>query len=133
MRPSSSVVVSDLSVDPETVEPGETVTMTAIAESGDDRPAAAVLEVRTYDGVVDRHLVGVEPGETETLETELSFDDEGRYEIAIGDVSTTATVSEASTALEVDSISGFGVSAALVALVVAVIVAVTGRECGRSR
>ncbi|TYT63851.1 CARDB domain-containing protein [Natrialba swarupiae] len=133
VRPSSSVVVSDLSVDPETVEPGETVTMTAIAESGDDRPAAAVLEVRTYDGVVDRHLVGVEPGETETLETELSFDDEGRYEIAIGDVSTTATVSEASTALEVDSISGFGVSAALVALVVAVIVAVTGRECGRSR
>ncbi|MEY7850210.1 CARDB domain-containing protein [Natrarchaeobius sp. A-rgal3] len=132
VRPPSSVAVSDLSVDPETVEPGETVTMTATVESADARPAAASLEVRTYDGVVDRHLVGVDPGESETLETELSFDDEGRYEIAIGDVSTMATVSEASTALEVDSIPGFGVSAALVALVIAAVVGVTDRYRRRS-
>ncbi|RQG94677.1 hypothetical protein [Natrarchaeobius chitinivorans] len=134
VRPHSSVVVADLSVEPETVEPGEPATVRATLESRDDRAGAALLEVRTVDGVVDEHLVRVEPGETETIETELSFDDDGGYEVAIGDASTTVSVStDSAIGIEDEPLPGFGVGGALAALLAVLIATAVTPPFSRSR
>ncbi|WP_222915683.1 hypothetical protein [Natrinema sp. SYSU A 869] len=122
VRSSPSVTVTDLQVAPDDIEPGESVTATATVEAADDRPAAAVIAFRTVDGVVAERPVALRPGETATADTTLWFDEDGRYEIAVSDRTTMIDVGDGGgPAASVEDIPGFGVSAALMAIVMALI------------
>ncbi|TYL39980.1 hypothetical protein CV102_04790 [Natronococcus pandeyae] len=114
VRSSSSVAVTDLSVEPDRVDPGDSVTATATVTAADSRPGAAVLEFRTSDGTVERP-VSVAPGERTTVEATLTFADDGRYEVAVDDQSATVTVG-GGVLTRLEEIPGFGAGAALAAL-----------------
>ncbi|QLK24502.1 hypothetical protein HYG81_10230 [Natrinema zhouii] len=119
VRSAASVTVSDFRLSSETIDPGESVTATATIDSADDRPAAAVIEFRTADGVVAERPVALRPGESKTVEAALQFDEAGRYQIAVGERTATVRVGGGPAAAP-DGVPGFGVSAALAALVLAV-------------
>ncbi|MFC4439830.1 MULTISPECIES: hypothetical protein [Natrialbaceae] len=117
VRSSSSVEVTDLAVEPERVDPGDSVTATATVTAADSRPGAAVLEFRTSGGTVERP-VSVAPGERTTVEATLTFAYDGRYEVAVdGQSATVAVGGGALTRLE--ELSGFGATVAIAGLAVA--------------
>ncbi|RQG96077.1 hypothetical protein [Natrarchaeobius oligotrophus] len=129
VRTVSSLDVTDLSVEPETPRPDEPVTITATVASADSIPGAAVLEFRTGDGVVAEEIVGVAPGDAETVEATVRFDEEGQYEVVVGDRSTVVAVEPAPPPAELEEVPGFGVGSAIAALfatLVAAFVAVRG-------
>jgi hypothetical protein len=95
------------------------VTATATVESADDRPAAAVIAFRTAEGVVAERSVALRPGESTTVEASLQFDESGRYEIGVGERTVTVRVG-GGPAAALEEVPGFGVPAALVALVMVV-------------
>lgn len=119
VRSAPSVTVSDLRLSSETIDPGESVTATATVESADDRPAAAVIAFRTAEGVVAERSVALRPGESTTVEASLQFDESGRYEIGVGERTVTVRVG-GGPAAALEEVPGFGVPAALVALVMVV-------------
>ncbi|MDF9747317.1 CARDB domain-containing protein [Natrinema salsiterrestre] len=127
VRSSASVTVTDLQVAPDSIEPGEPVTATATVEAADDRPAAAVLEFRTVDGTVANRSVALRPGETTTVDAELRFDEDGRYEVAVGDRTAVVSVG-GGPAAAVDDVPGFGMPAALVAFVTALAATLLARR-----
>ncbi|MFC4540702.1 CARDB domain-containing protein [Halosolutus amylolyticus] len=129
VRSPASVAVTGLAVDPETADPGEDVTATATVEAADDRPGATVLAFRTPAGDAAEVPVVVAPGERETVATTLSFADAGRYEVAVGDRTTTVTIGS-SPIDRVEDVPGFGVPAAIASLAALVLslVAVHGRR-----
>ncbi len=115
VRSAASVAVTDLTVEPDGADPGDDVTATATVEAADDRTGAAVLDVLTPSGTEATVPVVVEPGERETIEATLTFDDPGEYEVVVGDQST--MVSIGSSELDVtDAVPGFGVVGAIGAL-----------------
>ncbi|WP_226004761.1 CARDB domain-containing protein [Natrinema salinisoli] len=127
VRSSASVTVTDLQVAPDSIGAGEPVTATATVEAADDRPAAAVLEFRTVDGTVANRSVALRPGETTTVDAELRFDEDGRYEVAVGDRTAVVSVG-GGPAAEIDEVPGFGIPAALVAFVTALAVTLLARR-----
>ncbi|WP_254762483.1 hypothetical protein [Natrinema marinum] len=126
VRAPSSVTVSELRVTSGAASPGESVTMTATVEAADERPGAAVLAFRTVEGTVAERPVAVRPGETTTVEAELRFDDRGRYEVVVGEATT--TVSVGGPAATVEEVSGFGVPSALAAVATALAGALLARR-----
>ncbi|SEW26805.1 hypothetical protein [Natrinema salifodinae] len=126
VRSAASVTVTDLAVTPDRADPGEPVTATATVAATGERPAAAVLEFRTVDGVAAERPVAIRPGESATVEADLRFDDGGRYEITVGD--RTVTVGVGGPLSELESMPGFGVSAALVAVTAALAGALMARR-----
>jgi hypothetical protein len=127
VRSSASVTVSDLRVTPDSIDSGESVTATATVEAAGDRPAAAVLEFRTVEGVVAERRVALRPGETTTVDAQLRFDEEGRYEVAVDDRTAVVSVG-GGPAAAIDDVPGFGIPAALGALVVALAIALLARR-----
>ncbi|RZH68830.1 hypothetical protein [Natrinema altunense] len=116
VRSSSSVTVREVQVAPDRIEPGESVTATATVAAAGDRPAAASLAFRTADGVAAERPVALRPGETTTVDATLWFDEDGQYEVVVGDRTTTVAVGgDASTTVS-EELPGFGVSAALIAI-----------------
>ncbi|WP_226482129.1 CARDB domain-containing protein [Natrinema amylolyticum] len=129
VRSSPSVTVTDLRVSPDGIGPGESVNATATVEAAGDRPAAAVLAFRTVDGVVAERPVALRPDETTTADATLWFDEAGRYEIAVGDRTTMVDVGGGGgPAATVEEMSGFGISAAAVALVMALLGSLVARR-----
>ncbi|SIS10180.1 hypothetical protein [Natronorubrum thiooxidans] len=126
VRSASSLTVTELAVTPDSVEPGEAVTVTATVTASGNRPAAGTLEFRTSVETATGQPIALAPGETGLVEVQLRFDDEGRYEVAAGGQSATVTVGGALEGLE--SIPGFGVIAGGVALAMALAVALLGRQ-----
>ncbi|WP_244510262.1 CARDB domain-containing protein [Natronobacterium texcoconense] len=127
VRGPSSVTVSDLAVEPDDVDPGESVTATATVEAADDRPGAAVLPVRTPEGVAAEESVVVRPGETATLESDLAFDEDGYYEVAVGNQKTTVSVGGLPAA-QLEEVPGFGAVTAVVAVFVMLVVSLWRRR-----
>lgn len=120
VRASGSVAVTDLQHAPEGIDAGESVTATATIEAADDRPGAAVLGFRTVNGVVAERPVAIRPGETTTVDAEIQLAEDGRYEIAVHDRTTTADVG-GDTVAGLEEVPGFGISAALVAVAAALL------------
>lgn len=112
VRAPSSVQVTNLTAQPDRVDPGDPVTATATVTAADSQSGAAVLKFRIADGTVAERLVTVEPGNRTTVEATLTFTDEGRHEIAVENQSTTVAVGGGMPALE--STPGFGGPAAVV-------------------
>ncbi|MGM0386935.1 MAG: CARDB domain-containing protein [Natrinema limicola] len=127
VRSAASVTVTDLHVSAERVDSGEPVPVTATVEATDERPAAAVLEFRTVEGVVAERPVALRAGDSTTVEADLRFDEPGRYQIAVADRTITARVGSGPAAA-IETVPGFGVPAALVAVAMLFIVAVRSRQ-----
>ncbi|ELY50245.1 hypothetical protein [Natronorubrum bangense] len=126
VRSTTSLTVTDLRVSPERIDPGESVTATATVTAGDDRPAAGTLEFQTAAETVSGQPIALAPGETGTVEVDLQFNEDGRYEIVAGGQSTTVTVGGVLGSIE--SMPGFGGIAGVVALAVALAVVLVGRR-----
>ncbi|GAB3032472.1 CARDB domain-containing protein [Natronobiforma cellulositropha] len=125
VRSPADVRVSDLTVEPDRVDPGEPAQVVATVANDADRPANATLRVRTPDGIADEWTVALGPGESATLETAVSFPAEGRYELAVGEHTAVLDVGGSSIGAHAenaaDALPGFGV---LLASAVVVLVAV---------
>ena len=124
LRPSS-LTVTALEADPDRVESGESVTVTATVENQATRAGQETLEFRTGSGTVAEETVTLAPGETTTVETTVTFDSRGNHEVAVGEQRVTVTVegaiqSQASNA--VDSLPGFGAGLAAVAVALTLVV-----------
>ncbi|ADB58989.1 hypothetical protein Htur_0088 [Haloterrigena turkmenica DSM 5511] len=126
VRSTPSLTVTDLRVEPAGVDPGETVTATASVATADSLPAAGRLAFRTASGTEHGEPIALAPGETGSVAAELTFDDAGDYEISAGE--RTATVSVGGIKSTVESMPGFGVAAAAVALGLAVAISTVGRR-----
>ncbi|SEQ74955.1 CARDB domain-containing protein [Natrinema salaciae] len=127
VRSPASATVADLQVAPDSVDPGEPVTATATIAADDDRPAAAVVAFRTVDGIAAERSVALRPGETTTVEAPLRFDERGRYEIGVGDRTATVSVG-ADPAAALEEVPGFGLSAAAIAVAIALSILVARRR-----
>ncbi|WP_436346380.1 hypothetical protein [Natronorubrum sp. FCH18a] len=130
VRSSPSLTVTDLRVDPDSVDPGETVTATATIAAGGDLPAAGTLPFQTANGIETGNPVALAPGETGTTAVELTFDDDGRYEVTAGDRTATVTVAGGISKVvsTIDSMPGFGGAVGIVALAVALAIGSIGRR-----
>nr|WP_241175263.1 CARDB domain-containing protein [Natronolimnobius sp. AArcel1] len=120
VRAPSSVAVTDLSLEPETLEADEPVTATATVDATDDRPGAALLPFRTTSGT--EYVPAVVPaGDTTTVSHEHTFAEDGQYEVAAGEESATVTVGHNPPA-ELESVPGFSAPIAIVAGALAALV-----------
>ncbi|ELY45683.1 M61 metallopeptidase family protein [Natronorubrum sulfidifaciens] len=126
VRSAPSLTVTELQVSPDSVDPGESVTATATVTTSDEYPAAGTLEFRTAAETVSGQPIALAPGETGTVEVDLQFSEDGRYEIVAGGQSTTVTVGGVLGGLE--SMPGFGGVAGVVALAVVLAIALLGRR-----
>lgn len=130
VRSSATVAVTDLDVAPTSARPTEPVTATATIENGGAEPTAAIIAVRTYEGVVAEHPVLLAGGESTTITETVGFDDAGEYEVAVGEQSATVVV-ETPPPAELEEVPGFGPVATLVVLAYAAL-ALAGRSSTRS-
>ncbi len=126
VRSTPSLTVTDLRIEPASVDPGETVTATASVATADSLPAAGRLAFRTASGTERGEPIALAPGETGSVAAELTFDDGGDYEISAGERTTTVSVGGIKSTVE--SMPGFGVAAAAVAFGLAVAIAMVGRR-----
>ena len=95
--------ITDLSLSTRTAETDETVTATVTVDGDDELPAATEVVIATFDD--DRaheETVELGPGETTTVEADLSFSTEGRHEVTAGD--QRATLAVGTTAIWVDRV-----------------------------
>ncbi|UTF54234.1 CARDB domain-containing protein [Natronosalvus rutilus] len=115
----ADLTATALEASPDRVERGELITVTATVENEQSRVGRTTVEIRTVDGVVAEETVTLGPGESTTVETTLSFEDRGRHEIGAGDQRVTVTVEsgiESRVSEGAESVPGFGVGAAIVAV-----------------
>lgn len=112
----TSHTVTDLNVD-ESVTPGDSATVEATVEN-DGVLAGNFTVPFTVDGeTVDEQNVTLEPGETTTLSTTVTFDDAGTYTVGAANATTDVTVEEAD-----DEMPGFGVTAVVLAALIATLI-----------
>ncbi len=90
--PPAEATVTSLSVSDRSVGVGESVTATVIVAGDETRPATTELLIATPDGVVDERTIYLGPGETKTVETAITFQQEGRNQIRAGDRTTVVGV-----------------------------------------
>ncbi|WP_254864469.1 peptidase [Halovivax gelatinilyticus] len=92
VEPPVEATVTDLAVSSRAVSVGEPVTATITVTGDDHRPSAIDLVVTTPGGTADERTVRLAPGETQTVETTVSFDREGRNQLTAGDESVVVGV-----------------------------------------
>ncbi|PSP83934.1 hypothetical protein BRC83_06710 [Halobacteriales archaeon QS_1_68_17] len=121
-REPASPSVTDLSVSPRAVSPGENVTVSATVRNDADSPGERNLTITAGERTVATRPVRLDAGESLTVTATVSFDAPGEYTVAAGDASATVSV-RAPTTRETDASAGsgpgFGVAATLVAGVLA--------------
>ncbi len=79
--------VTDASLDPSELQPGDSTTVTATIENTGDRDGTFTAELRVDGVTVDQQDVSVPAGETETITFSRAFDDEGTYDVAVSETS----------------------------------------------
>ncbi|WP_254808163.1 CARDB domain-containing protein [Natronosalvus amylolyticus] len=125
----ADLTVTALEVSPESVEPGEPVTVRATVENDAARAGQTTIQFRTSSGVADEQQVTLAPGEMTTVETTITFEREAHHEIAVGDRRVTVAVERSLTSQAsgaTDSIPGFTAGATIVALLALVVVGSRG-------
>ncbi|WP_265107824.1 CARDB domain-containing protein [Halosolutus halophilus] len=106
----TSMAVTDLDV-PETATAGESIDVEALVENEGHEAGTSAVPV-TIDGEqVDERDVTLDPGETTTVATSVTFDEPGTYTVGVGDATVDVTVT---TGDRIDDVYGFGVTAAVV-------------------
>lgn len=89
------ISVTDASLSSETVETGETVTVSATVENTGSESGTITLELTADGETITTREVTVDAGSTQTVEFETSFDEAGEYGIAVNDVSAGTLTVEA--------------------------------------
>ncbi|UPV75586.1 S8 family serine peptidase [Halorussus limi] len=134
---SGALSVTDASVGATTVEPGESVTVTATVENDGSGTASGTARLSVDGDVVAEKSVELAGGESERLTFEVTLDSPGEHELAVngasagsvsvagdGDGGDSGTTTAATTDDGGSSgVPGFGVSTALVALLAGLAVA----------
>jgi hypothetical protein len=116
----TSYAITDLSTADSTTT-GESTTIEATVEN-DGAVAGNFTVPFTVDGeTVDERDVMLEPGETTTVSTTVTFDEAGTYTVGAANTTTELTVDDGSTIS--DRMPGFGVAAVGVAVLLATLIA----------
>ncbi|WP_226007309.1 CARDB domain-containing protein [Natrinema salinisoli] len=108
--------VTDLNVT-ESVRPGDSVSVEATVENDGATPGNVTVPFTVDGETVDEQTVSLEPGETTTLSTNATFDEAGTYTVGAANATTEVTVNEGD-----DEMPGFGVTAAVLAALVATLI-----------
>lgn len=93
--------VSNASLSPAAIEPGEATTITADVTNDGAEPDTFTAELSVGGVVVEEQVIEVAPGASEQLTFERSFDQRGEYEIAISGSGAGTLRVESSTATSV--------------------------------
>lgn len=93
----TSMTVADLETD-DSVTVGEAADVSTTVENDGWVNATYEVAVSVDGDVVEEQNVTIDPGESETITSTLEFDEAGIYTVAVGDESTTVTVTEESDA-----------------------------------
>jgi len=110
----ATLAVSNATVEPQTVRPNESITVTATLENPTAETVAAEINL-AVDGAVEATLLEtVEAGESRTVSFDLTITETGRYTLSVaGTDAGSVDVSQDTR----DEIPGFGIVAAVSALV----------------
>ncbi|NHN49628.1 S8 family serine peptidase [Halostella sp. JP-L12] len=132
----ADVDVTGASVDPSAVGAGESVTVTATVANDGSLDGSETVSLTADGETLASTNVSVAAGETRTVEFDVTLDDPGSVELAVGDVdvgevsvsaATETTASTTAAAADADSDSdgqaGFGVTVALAALLTGTLLA----------
>jgi hypothetical protein len=123
VRSPATVQVTELSVDPERVEPGDGVTVTARLSNPSEDPARGPVAV-TLDGRQVASLnATLASGASITRSATVTVQQSGRYEVAVGD--RTVTVQAGGTAT---TVPGLGLIGSVFVLAAGAAVAARGRK-----
>lgn len=133
VREPAEPTVREVRVQPEEITAGEEATITATVENTANRPAHLDLPVQVDNETVAVETVRLDVGASDTIEVDHVFEDAGTYTIGFGDIWPDAmTVTVEAAPLYPDPIPdptpGFGVAAALLALVAGGAVGVAARR-----
>lgn len=112
-----TLTVSNATVDPEAVQPNESVAVTATVENPTADDVAAEIEL-TVDGTVETTLVEtVDAGESQDVSFELTPSETGNYTVSVAgaEAGTLAVSQDAATETQ-DETPGFGIGVAVLAL-----------------
>jgi len=85
-------ILIDLIVDPQTVEPGEEVTVSVTAKNVGGTSGSYTAELLIDGFKVDEETVTLDPGEETTVEFTVTEDTDGTYTVSIGLLSDSFTV-----------------------------------------
>lgn len=118
IRTGSCVSVADVSAN-QTATVGEPVDVEATITNEGDREETVTVPVAIDGEVVQEEEVTVAANGSETLTTSVVFDEADRHTVSVGAASTTIHAQEPASD-ESDDLPGFGVGAALLALLAAV-------------
>jgi len=97
VRRPAALSVSDLAVDRDRVEPGESVTVTATVRNGADRPGRTNLTVARDGTAVERRTLHLDAGDERTVSVRVRVP-EGSHRVTAGDRSVTVTGGSGTTA-----------------------------------
>ena len=109
--------VSDISADSQTIETGESVTITATIQNPEAVPGRGEFPIRINGEARDTKIVHLDAGAETTVELTETFTESGTYTVQIGSGELTLTVLDPETETE-SLIPGFGFTPVVVALAV---------------
>lgn len=124
--------VTRLAANRTTVEPGQAVQITATVGNPGDRPATGTFALRVDGEIRDEWTTALAANETATHRVTLTFEEPGEHTVNVGNRTVTVTVGEQATEPLPEPpetplpVPGFGVPAALLALLVAALLARAG-------
>ena len=116
VREPATPTVSDVAVDPTTVEPGGEVTVTATVTNDGSVPGSATVAFTRDGEPVTTRTVTVGPGERETVTATVELPASGTYRVGAGDRTVDVRATTAATAI---TGPGFGAPIAVVAVLAA--------------
>lgn len=85
-EPAANITVSSVSLNTGQIQPGESVTLTANVTNAGELAGERTFDVVVGGFVVDTVTVDLEPGESETVTLERTFENAGSYSLAFGGV-----------------------------------------------
>lgn len=118
-QPQRSVSVTGLSVNPDTVEPGEQVTIVATVEHGGEERATRDLELQLLGEVVSVRTVSLPPGDSQQVEFVRQIEVPGTHRAQVGNQTVSVVVEGTDSTVGTparETGPGFTAVAALVAL-----------------
>ena len=119
--------VTDVSLNASTIEAGESVEIRATVENAGDETGERTVALTMFGERLATETVAVAGGETERVSFVRAVEAAGSYEVAVGDATATLDVESTGgvddVVPETPGIPGFGVGAAVAALLAALVVA----------
>lgn len=91
-EPEPNISVTQLSVDRDRIDAGETVTVDATVTNDGTAAGVGSVQFRAFGEVVTADQVELAPGQTQTVQFSQQFDAPGEYQLGVNNRTTTITV-----------------------------------------